>query len=138
MHPLARVAAIYAVVLYIVAGLNYIPGLTDEEGRTFGIFALDIYDDALHFASATWAAIAAWMGRRASLIFLTVFGSLYLADGLLGVVAGSGFLDLGIVIYGVLDQSLVFNLLASLPHIILGGVAVSAAAVFGRRQGTAA
>ena len=58
MHPLSKAAAAYAVVLYAVSALNYIPGLSDEEGRTFGVFALDIYDDALHFASATWAAVA--------------------------------------------------------------------------------
>ena len=40
------------VVLLAAASVNYVPGLTDAEGRAFGIFALDIYDDALHVASA--------------------------------------------------------------------------------------
>jgi hypothetical protein len=53
-----KIAAIYAVLLTLAALTNYIPGLTDAQGRVFGIFALDIYDDALHLASATWAAHA--------------------------------------------------------------------------------
>ncbi len=38
--------------LLAAASLNYIPGLTDAQGRAFGVFALDLYDDALHVASA--------------------------------------------------------------------------------------
>ena len=49
------IAAFYAIVLLGAASLNYIPGLTDDQGRAFGIFALDIYDDGLHVASAAWA-----------------------------------------------------------------------------------
>ena len=56
---LRRIALVYMVILLAAASLNYIPGLTDAEGRAFGVFALDIYDDALHVASALWAGIAA-------------------------------------------------------------------------------
>jgi hypothetical protein len=122
--PLRKIAFIYMVVLLLAASLNYIPGLTDSEGRAFGIFALDIYDDALHVASAAWAGIAAAMSHRASRIFLRYFGLLYLTDGLLGLAAGSGYLDLGIVHHGVLDLPLRFKILANLPHIGGGGFAV--------------
>ena len=49
----------YFCILLFAASLNYIPGLTDTEGRAFGIFALDIFDDSLHVASALWALSAA-------------------------------------------------------------------------------
>jgi len=114
------------VVLFAVASLNYIPGLTDSEGRAFGIFALDIYDDALHVASGLWAGIAAMTSRRAARIFLLGFGLLYLTDGLLGLAAGSGYLDLGIMNHGVLDLPLTFKILANLPHIGGGAFAVYA------------
>jgi hypothetical protein len=114
------------LILAAAASLNYIPGLTDAEGRAFGIFALDIYDDGLHVASALWAGIAAMTSRRASRIFLWYFGLLYLTDGLLGLAAGSGYLDLGIVNHGVVDLPLRFKILANLPHIGLGGFAVFA------------
>lgn len=123
MNPIRWIAVGYAVVLGLVTLLNYIPGLTDAEGRAFGIFALDVYDDLLHFASAAWAACAAWVSTRASVIYFKVFGTLYLLDGLLGLATGSGYLDLGILLYGVQDLSLGFKILANLPHIALGGFA---------------
>ena len=124
MGKLRSIAFAYMVGLFLVASLNYIPGLTDAEGRAFGIFALDIYDDGLHVASAIWAGVAAMTSSRASRIFLFVFGLLYLTDGLLGLPAGSGYLDLGIVNHGVMDYPLKFKILANLPHIGGGGYAV--------------
>jgi hypothetical protein len=118
------------LILLVAASLNYIPGLTDAEGRAFGIFALDIYDDLLHIASAAWAGVAAAMSRRAARIFLLYFGLLYLGDGLLGLAAGSGYLDLGIVHHGVLDLPLRFKIFANLPHIGLGSFGVFAALRF--------
>ncbi|HEX8030049.1 MAG TPA: DUF4383 domain-containing protein [Vicinamibacterales bacterium] len=126
MGTLRSIAFAYMVVLFVVASLNYIPGLTDSEGRAFGIFALDIYDDALHVASGLWAGIAAMTSRRAARIFLFWFGMLYLTDGLLGLAAGSGYLDLGIINHGVLELPLLFKILANLPHIGGGAFAVFA------------
>lgn len=116
----------YAVILALVASLNYlpVPGLVDAEGRTFGIFALDIYDDALHLVSALWALAAALLSARAARMFLILFGALYFLDGLLGCFAGSGFLDLGIFTWGWLDMPLQLKILSSLPHLILGGAAL--------------
>ncbi len=121
-----KTALAYAVILALVASLNYlpIPGIVDAEGRTFGIFALDIYDDALHAASALWALLAAIISTRASKMFLILFGALYFLDGLLGCFAGSGFLDLGIFTWGVLDISYTLKFLSSVPHLILGGAAL--------------
>lgn len=116
----------YAAVLFLAGMTNYLPGLTDAEGRAFGVFALDVFDDLLHFSSAGWALIAAWLSRRASIIFLQVFGTLYLLDGLLGLATGSGYLDLGILRYGVQQLPLGLKVLANLPHIGLGGFAVIA------------
>ena len=126
------IAVGYAVALGIAGLTNYIPGLTDAEGRAFGIFALDIYDDLLHFGSAGWALVSAWMSRRASIIFLQTFGTLYLLDGLLGLVTGSGYLDLGIVLYGVQTLPMSFKILANLPHIGLGGFAAFTGFVLSR------
>jgi hypothetical protein len=112
------------VILLAAASLNYIPGLTDAEGRAFGVFALDIYDDLLHVASATWAGIAAAMSSRAARTFLRYFGLLYLTDGLLGLAAGSGYLDLGIVNHGIVHLPLTFKILANLPHIGGGAFAM--------------
>lgn len=132
MNRLRLTAGIFFLVLLFAALLNYLPFIPVVDGKTFGIFALDIYDDALHFASALWAGIAAWLGARASRVFLAAFGTLYFADGLLGLVAGSGYLDLGIVNYGFQDLPFTFRILANLPHLGLGGIAVLSAYVFRR------
>ncbi len=138
MNPLRILAAVYAVLFAVVTSLNYIPGLTDAQGRTFGLFALDIFDDALHAASALWAGLAAWHSTRATLVYFRVFGPLYCLDGLLGLVTGSGYLDLGIFLNGVLDLPLVTRILMNLPHIAIGGFATFAGYVLARRWAPAA
>ncbi|MBC7477583.1 MAG: hypothetical protein H7317_05745, partial [Pseudorhodobacter sp.] len=91
-----------------------------------GIFVLDIYDDALHLASALWALAAATLSARAARTFLLLFGAVYLGDGVLGLLTGSGYLDLGILTYGVQDFPLMFKVMANTPHITLGGIALLA------------
>lgn len=130
MGTLRRIAFVYMLILLSAASLNYIPGLTDSEGRAFGIFALDIYDDALHVASALWAGFAAFTSTRASRIFLRYFGLLYLTDGLLGLATGSGYLDLGIMNHGIQHYPMMFKILANLPHIAGGGFAVFSSLFF--------
>lgn len=128
MTTLQKIALGYFVVLMGAASLNYVPGLTDDAGLAFGIFALDIYDDALHVASALWALAAALISHRASKLFLLIFGALYLGDGIFGFFTGYGYLDLAIFTNDSLGLSLTLvRFLANLPHIILGGFAIWAA-----------
>ena len=134
MTILRWVAVFYAIALLIAASLNYIPGLTDSDGRAFGVFALDIFDDLLHVSSAIWAAIAAFMSTRASRAFLLYFGVLYFGDGLLGLITGSGYLDLGIINYGIQDLPFGFKILANLPHLALGGFAMLSVYLFGNKS----
>ncbi len=127
-----KIALGYFVVLMGAASLNYIPGVTDAEGVAFGVFALDLFDDALHAASAVWALIAALVSSRAARTFLVLFGALYLGDGALGLATGSGYLDFGIFTYGVQDLDFGFKILANLPHIALGGFALASGLFLGR------
>jgi hypothetical protein len=133
MTRLRWIAVFYAIALLIAAAFNYIPGLTDHHGRALGIFALDIFDDLLHILSATWAAVAAFISHRAAQAFLLYFGALYFGDGLMGLVTGSGYLDLGIVKYGVQDFPFYFKVLANLPHLALGGFAMASVFLFGKQ-----
>ena len=94
---------------------------------------MDIFDDALHLASALWALAAALISPRASKIFLVIFGTLYLGDGIFGFFTGYGYLDLGIFTNGSNGLSFtLFRVLANLPHIALGGVALGAGLKLGR------
>ena len=132
MDRTQKIALGFAVVLAGVTALGFIPGLTDEQGRTFGIFKLNLFNDILHSASAVWALAAGLTSKRAALLFLKIFGTLYFLDGAMGVAIGSGFLDLGVIRNGILDWPLSFKLLASAPHLILGGTAMFAGFVLGK------
>ena len=127
MTLLRKTCLFYTVALLAAASINYIPGLTDENGLAFGIFALDPFDDALHVVSALWALAAALISHRAAKIFLVLFGALYLADGVFGIFTAYGFLDLAIFSNPSEGFSLETpRILANLPHIGLGGFALFA------------
>ncbi len=131
---LKSISFLYFFVLMAAASINYLPGLTDDQGRAFGIFALDLFDDALHVASALWALYAAWHSPRAARFFLIVFGALYLGDGVFGFFTGYGYLDFGIFNYGSDGLSFtLFRVLANLPHLALGGFALFAGLILGRK-----
>jgi hypothetical protein len=120
------VAVALGVALAVAALCGLVPGLTDASGRTLGLFNLNAYQNLLHTVSALWAFSAAFISRSAAITFLRLFGTLYFLDGLMGLAIGSGYLDLGVLIYGVLDLPLSFKFLTSLPHLVLGGTAALA------------
>jgi len=113
-------AALLALALVFAAATDYVPAFRDEGGKVFGLFALDVYKDALHLASGLWGAVAAAISRRAAEAFLRIFGVLYLVDGIIGTFTGSGFLDLSIITEGVRDVPVTIKILSSLPHVGLG------------------
>lgn len=133
MDPIRAIAAAFAVALLGVTALSYVPGLKDAQGLTFGLFKLNLFNDVLHTSSAIWAGIAAYLSHRAAGNFLRLFGVLYFLDGLMGTMIGSGYLDLGVLINGVLDLPLKFKFLSSLPHLVLGGIAALSGFVLDRR-----
>lgn len=116
----------YFVMFMGIVALDFVPAFVDDEGRLFGLFTLDFYDNALHFASGAWAGIAAFIGRGAARTYFRIFGPLYFLDGLMGLALGSGFLDFGIFLYGPLDLTLMIRFLANLPHLLIGGIAAFA------------
>ncbi len=125
MSTVQKICFFYFAALLVAAALNYIPGLTDAQGLAFGIFALDLYDDALHVASALWALIAGLRSRTAARLFLILFGAAYLGDGVFGFFTGYGFLDMGIFTNASLGIDLSLGrILANLPHLALGGFAL--------------
>jgi hypothetical protein len=60
-------------------------------------------------------------------LYFRLFGSVYLFDGLLGLITGSGCLDGGIFIDGfrpLNDIELPVRFFANAPHLAIGGIAV--------------
>ncbi|MBA3532897.1 MAG: hypothetical protein H0T73_13315 [Ardenticatenales bacterium] len=133
MSLIQRFAWAYAAVLFVVTLLGYIPGLSDAEGFTFGIFKLDIVDDALHLGSALWAAGAAWHSTRAAAFYFKAFGAIYFFDGVLGFFLGQGYLDGGIFTQGVTPIDWGTKFAANLPHLLLGGAAMYIGFVLSRK-----
>ncbi|MBR1187605.1 hypothetical protein JQ634_16890 [Bradyrhizobium sp. AUGA SZCCT0240] len=114
----------YAALLGFVILTGYIPAFIDQNDMIFGLFRRTWYADGLHLVSALWALAAALTSRRASELFFQLFGAFYFADGLLGLFTGSGYLDFGILINGVLNLPLATRFFANAPHLTLGGVAI--------------
>jgi hypothetical protein len=114
---------LYFAGFMAIVGLDFVPQFVDPQGRLFGLFTLDFYDNSLHFASGAWAAIAAFHSRGWARTYFRIFGPLYFLDGVMGLILGSGYLDFGILILGPLDLPLMIRFLANLPHLLIGGVA---------------
>ena len=114
----------YAAALCFVIATGYVPAFIDQNDMIFGLFRRTWYGDGLHAVSALWAVVSAALSRRASELFFRLFGTLYFADGVLGLLTGSGYLDFGIIINGVLNLPLSTRFFANAPHLGLGGVAI--------------
>ena len=128
----------YFALFVLVVAIGSVPAFEDGEGRLFGLFTLDLYDDALHLASGIWAGIAAWISRGAAASYFRLFGPLYFLDGLMGLFVGSGYLDGGLFLYGPLDLPFQTRLFANLPHLVIGGLAIWVGYVLARRAEPAA
>ena len=127
MSLIQKLAVAYAVMFFVVVGIGYVPAFNDANGNLFGLFSLQWYDDLLHAFSGVWALAAAFVSHSASVLYFRLFGSIYLFDGILGLVTGSGCLDGGIFIDGfrsLQDIELATRFFANLPHLVIGGVAV--------------
>jgi len=114
----------YALLFVGVTVLGYVPAFLDEQGNRFGLFRLQWWDDALHLSSGLWAAIAAYVSYNASRTYFRIFGPLYFFDGVLGLITGMGYLDLGIFLHGPMDVPLQPRIFMNVPHILIGGVAI--------------
>lgn len=114
----------YFLGFILVVAIGYVPSFHDADGNLFGLFKLDLYDDSLHLASGIWAGVAAFMSYNAARLYFRLFGPLYFADGVLGLLTGSGYLDGGIFLYGPLDLPMTTRFFANLPHLVIGGIAI--------------
>ncbi len=124
----------YFVMFMGVVALDFIPGLKDADGYLFGLFALDLYDHSLHAFSGFWALWAGLSSNLRAVQYFKWFGSIYFMDGVVGTIFGNAYLDFGIFLYGVTDWSPIVKVLASLPHIAIGGGALLIGFVLSRRR----
>ena len=133
MRTVRAFAWAYALLFVGVTALGYIPAFLDDQGNLFGLFKLQWWDDALHLGSGVWAAVAAWTSYSASRTYFKIFGPLYFLDGVLGLLTGMGYLDLGIFLHGPMAMPLETKIAMNVPHIMIGGVAILVGYVLARR-----
>ena len=119
-----KLAWVYAAMFLAIAGLSYIPGLKDDQGMLFGLFSLQLHDDLLHAGSAVWAALAAMRSTWAAQFYFRLFGLVYFFDGVVGLIFGEAYLDLGIFRHGPQAYDWAHKIGANTPHILIGGVAI--------------
>jgi hypothetical protein len=124
MDLIRKLAWLYAAMFLAIAALSYIPGLQDSEGLLFGLFSLQLHDDLLHAGSAVWAALAAMRSSWASRFYFRLFGLVYFFDGVVGLLFGEAYLDLGIFLHGPQAYSWAHKIGANIPHILIGGIAI--------------
>lgn len=134
MSLLRKFAWVYAVMFFLIAGMSYIPALKDESGYMFGLFSLQLHDDLLHAGSGLWAALAAMRSTWASRFYFRLFGLVYFFDGIVGLIFGEAYLDLGIFLHGPQPYDWAHKIGANLPHILIGGIAVLIGFGLGRHQ----
>jgi hypothetical protein len=134
MKTVRAFAWAYALLFVGVTALGYIPAFLDDQGNLFGLFKLQWWDDALHLGSGLWAAIAAYTSYSASRTYFRVFGPLYFLDGVLGLLTGMGYLDLGIFLHGPMAIPLETRNAMNVPHIAIGGVAILVGYVLAKRS----
>ncbi len=119
-----KLAIAYFVMFMGVVALDFIPGLKTADGYLFGLFSLDLYDHSLHAFSGLWALWAGLTSYAQAERYFQWFGLVYFFDGVVGTFLGNAYLDFGIFLYGPTDWSFMVKILASLPHIAIGGAAL--------------
>jgi hypothetical protein len=127
MSLIQKLAVAYALLFFAVVAIGYVPAFNDADGNLFGLFSLQWYDDLLHAFSGVWALAAAFISHRQAVFYFKLFGSVYLFDGVLGLITGSGCLDAGIFINGFRsfdDIEFPTRFFANAPHLAIGGFAV--------------
>jgi hypothetical protein len=133
LHVMQKWAWVYALLFFLVVAVGYVPGFTNAEGALFGLFSIQLVDDALHLGSAIWAALAAWRSAYASTLYFKLFGTIYFLDGVVGLIFGQAFLDGGIFINGPASLDFMTRLATNIPHLVIGGTAVVLGFVVARR-----
>ena len=130
MDRTQNIALGFAVVLAAVTALSFIPGLTDAEGAPSA--SSSSTSSTTSCTPPPPGALSPGYVEARRRHFPQDLRHALFPRRRLGSSSGSGFLDLGIIRNGILDWPLSFKILASAPHLILGGVAMFSGFVLGK------
>jgi hypothetical protein len=110
----------YCANFMLIVTLSHWPGLTDEQGRLMGLFAIDPVDDIFHLISGVLAGIVAWKSHRWSVNYFKIAGIPYGIDAITGILFGVEFLNGDVFTEGLSSPDLsLHRILVNLPHILI-------------------
>lgn len=110
----------YCANFLLIVALSHWPGLTDDQGKLMGLFAIDPIDDIFHLISGLIAGVAAWKSRTWSVNYFKYAGIPYGIDALTGIFLGVEFLNGDICTVGPRGPNLeIRNVLANIPHLLI-------------------
>ena len=102
-------AWVFGIILVLVGVLGFVPGVTTD-GMLLGIFMVDGLHSIIHIATGLAALAAAW-GMYSTRLFFQVFGVVYAAVAVVGVLMGGS-------IFGLFMTNMADHLL----HLVLAAV----------------
>lgn len=119
-----KLALIYGLSFFFIVLLGYIPAFNGPDRMLFGLFHIQLIDDALHVASGIWALFGAFRSKAAALFYFRWFGLYYTADAFVGFFTGYTILDLLMFNFGANAGFSInhfsHNIAVNLPHFIIG------------------
>lgn len=84
---LKRIAMVFGIVFVAVGLLGFVPAL-NPGGKLLGLFAVNPAHNLVHLATGVVAIIVGFASGKASRIFFQVFGVVYAAVAVMGVING--------------------------------------------------
>src|SRR5687767_2409553 len=95
-HRLRTLAWWYTAGFLGIFVICHTPGVSDSEGRLFGLFKIDPIDDVVHLLSGIAGALVAWRWTGLIPAYFIVVGILYDLDAAVGMTMSRGLLDLSV------------------------------------------
>ena len=90
---LKNLAWVFAVVFVVVGVLGFVPGITTD-GHFLGIFEVDTLHNLIHLVSGIVAAAVALSSAKNQKLYFQIFGVVYAAVAVVGLVQGDTVLGL--------------------------------------------
>jgi hypothetical protein len=122
---LRAMAWVYTAGFAFVVTVTHLSIFNDAEGRSFGLFQIDVRDDFVHILSAIAGFAVAASGRWIIPYFRAV-ALLYGLDAIVGLLTKQGLLDLTVFTTPWAPPDFGFtNIAVNLPHIVIVAVAIA-------------
>lgn len=101
-------AYLFAAAFLFIGIAGFVPAAF-KDGLLFGLFAVNVWHNIIHIVSGVLAAAAGYTSSWSSRLFFKVFGVIYTAIAIMGLIMGNGLM-FGFVANNMADVVLHFIL----------------------------